>query len=83
MGVILMGSDCGGSDSVMGLDNVKELCRMQCGNWNLVKSIEKLQTTDQSCSWMEGIFAAIEYIKKECVLVYTIGTVVISAIPES
>lgn len=67
MGVILMGSDCGGSDSVMGLDNVKELCRMQCGNWNLVKSIEKLQTTDQSCSWMEGIFAAIEYIKKECV----------------
>lgn len=67
IGVILMGSDSGKSDSITGLDNVQELCNMQVGNWDLIKSIEKLQTTNQSCSWMEAIYAAVEYIKHECV----------------
>lgn len=62
-----MGSDSGKSDSITGLDNVQELCNMQVGNWDLIKSIEKLQTTNQSCSWMEAIYAAVEYIKHECV----------------
>ncbi|RLU25920.1 hypothetical protein DMN91_002083 [Ooceraea biroi] len=65
VGVMLMGSDCGESDT--GMDNVQELCSMQIGNWDLIESIEKLQTTNQSCSWMEGIFAAVEYMKRECV----------------
>ncbi|XP_014484973.1 PREDICTED: X-ray repair cross-complementing protein 5-like isoform X2 [Dinoponera quadriceps] len=62
-----MGSDSSTSDSVTGLDNVKELCSMQVGNWDLIESIDKLQTTDQSSSWMEAIYAAVEYIKHECV----------------
>ncbi|XP_070529815.1 X-ray repair cross-complementing protein 5 isoform X2 [Cardiocondyla obscurior] len=67
VGVILMGSDSSKSDSVTGLDNVQELCKMQVGNWDLIKKIEKLNTTNLSCSWMEAIYAAIEYIKHECV----------------
>lgn len=66
IGVILMGSDGSKSDSITGLDNAQELCSMQVGNWDLIKSIEKLQTTDQTCSWMEAIYAAIEYVKHEC-----------------
>lgn len=62
-----MGSDSSRSDSITGLDNVRELCNMQVGNWDLIKSIEKLQTTQQNCSWMEAIYAAVEYIKHECV----------------
>ncbi|EGI59055.1 ATP-dependent DNA helicase 2 subunit 2 [Acromyrmex echinatior] len=67
MGVILMGSDSSTSDSITGLDNAQELCNMQIGNWNLIKSIEKLQPTNQTCSWMDAIYAAVEYIKHECV----------------
>ncbi|XP_012058169.1 PREDICTED: X-ray repair cross-complementing protein 5-like [Atta cephalotes] len=67
MGVILMGSDSSTSDSITGLDNAQELCNMQIGNWNLIKSIEKLQPTNQICSWMDAIYAAVEYIKHECV----------------
>jgi len=69
VGVILMGSDCSESNSVIEMDNIEELCSMQIGNWDLIESIEKLRTTDQDCSWMEGIFAAIEYIKHECMSV--------------
>jgi len=64
-----MGSDCSESNSVIEMDNIQELCSMQIGNWDLIESIEKLRTTDQDCSWMEGIFAAIEYIKHECMSV--------------
>ncbi|KAG5317492.1 XRCC5 protein, partial [Pseudoatta argentina] len=67
MGVILMGSDRSTSDSITGLDNAQELCNMQIGNWNLIKSIEKLQPTNQTCSWMDAIYAAVEYIKHECI----------------
>ncbi|XP_011859931.1 PREDICTED: X-ray repair cross-complementing protein 5-like [Vollenhovia emeryi] len=67
VGVLLMGSDSSKSDSITGLDNVQELCNMQVGNWDLIKSIEKLQTTNETCSWMEAIYAAVEYIKHECV----------------
>lgn len=66
VGVILMGSDNSKSDSVIELDNVQELCHMQVGNWNLIESIEKLQTTNQHCSWMDAIYAAVEYINHEC-----------------
>ena len=45
MGVILMGSDSSTSDSITGLDNAQEVCNMQIGNWNLIKSIEKLLHT--------------------------------------
>ncbi|XP_071627447.1 X-ray repair cross-complementing protein 5 [Temnothorax longispinosus] len=67
IGVILMGSDSSRSDSITGLDNVRELCHMQVGNWDLIKSIEKLETTNQTSSWMEAIYAAVEYIRHECV----------------
>lgn len=50
-----------------GLDNVQEFCSMQVGNWDLIENIEKLTTTSQSCSWMEAIYAAVEYIRQECV----------------
>jgi len=62
-----MGCDNSKSDSITELDNIQELCRVQVGNWNLIESIEKLQTTNQNCSWMEAIYAAIEYINHECV----------------
>jgi len=62
-----MGSDSSESDSITELDNVQELCNMQIANWDLIKSIEKLQTTNQTCSWMEAIYAAVKYIKHECV----------------
>ncbi|XP_012223110.2 X-ray repair cross-complementing protein 5 [Linepithema humile] len=58
VGVMLMGS---------GSDNVQKLCNMQVGNWDLIESIEKLETTNQSCSWMEAIYPAVEYMKQECV----------------
>jgi len=65
-----MGANCDSkSDSIIEMDNIQELCSMQIGNWDLIKSIEKLQTTNQNSSWMEGIFAAIEYIKCECMSV--------------
>lgn len=67
IGVIVMGSDSSRSNSITGLDNIQELCNMQVGNWDLIKKIEKLQTTNQTCSWMEAIYAAVEYIKQECV----------------
>ncbi|XP_018373621.1 PREDICTED: X-ray repair cross-complementing protein 5-like isoform X1 [Trachymyrmex cornetzi] len=67
IGVILMGSNSSTSDSITGLDNAQELCNMQTGNWDLIKNIEKLQSTNQICSWMDAIYAAVEYIKHECV----------------
>ncbi|KAL6262861.1 hypothetical protein P5V15_005650 [Pogonomyrmex californicus] len=67
VGVILMGTDNNDSDSITGLDNIQELCNMQIGNWDLIKSIEKLQVTDQSSSWMDAIYGAVEYIKHECI----------------
>ncbi|XP_018392695.1 PREDICTED: X-ray repair cross-complementing protein 5-like [Cyphomyrmex costatus] len=67
IGVILMGSDGSKSDSITGLDTAQELCTMQFGNWDLIKSIEKLQPTNQICSWMDAIYAAVEYIKHECI----------------
>lgn len=67
VGVILMGCDNNKSDSITELENIQELCRIQIGNWNLIESIEKLQTTNQNCSWMEAIYAAIQYINHECV----------------
>ncbi|XP_012527255.1 X-ray repair cross-complementing protein 5 [Monomorium pharaonis] len=67
IGVILMGSNTNESDSASGFDNVQELCSMQVGNWDLIKSIERLQVTNHSCSWMEAIYAAVEYIQRECV----------------
>lgn len=66
VGVILMGSDNSRADSITGLDNVQELCGMQVGNWDLIESVEKLQTTNQNCSWMEAIYAADQYINHEC-----------------
>lgn len=66
IGVILMGSDNSKDNNIIELDNVQELCRMQVGNWDLIESIEKLQTTNQNCSWMEAIYAAVEYINHEC-----------------
>ncbi|KYN11759.1 X-ray repair cross-complementing protein 5 [Trachymyrmex cornetzi] len=62
-----MGSNSSTSDSITGLDNAQELCNMQTGNWDLIKNIEKLQSTNQICSWMDAIYAAVEYIKHECV----------------
>ncbi|XP_011164610.1 X-ray repair cross-complementing protein 5 [Solenopsis invicta] len=67
IGVILMGSGSNESSSATEFDNVQELCSMQVGNWDLIKNIERLQTTNQSCSWMEAIYAAVDYIKRECV----------------
>ncbi|EFN72471.1 ATP-dependent DNA helicase 2 subunit 2 [Camponotus floridanus] len=67
IGVILMGCDNSKSNSITELENIQELCRVQVGNWNLIESIEKLQTTNQNYSWMEAIYAAIEYINHECV----------------
>lgn len=49
-----------------GADNVEELCRMQIGNWDLIETIEKLEPTNQSCSWMEALHVAVAYIKREC-----------------
>ncbi|XP_011142265.1 X-ray repair cross-complementing protein 5-like isoform X1 [Harpegnathos saltator] len=66
VGIVLMGSDSSENDSVTGMDNIRELSNMQFGNWNLIESIDKLQNTKQSSSWMEGIYAAVEYIKHEC-----------------
>ncbi|XP_072758975.1 X-ray repair cross-complementing protein 5 isoform X2 [Anoplolepis gracilipes] len=66
VGVILMGSDNKKADSITELDNIQELCSMQVGNWDLIESIEKLQTTNQNCSWMEAIYAAVQYINHEC-----------------
>ncbi|XP_029176160.1 X-ray repair cross-complementing protein 5-like [Nylanderia fulva] len=66
VGVILMGSDNSRSNSVIEFDNIQDLCSMQVGNWNLIENIEKLQTTNQHCSWMEAIYAAVEYINHEC-----------------
>lgn len=62
-----MGYNNNGSDSITEMDNVQELCTIQVANWDLIKSIEKLQATNLSCSWMDGIYAAVEYIKHECV----------------
>ncbi|XP_032675501.1 X-ray repair cross-complementing protein 5 [Odontomachus brunneus] len=67
VGVILMGSESSTSDSITGLDNIQELCSIQIGNWDLIESIDRLETTNQSSSWMEAIYAAVEYIKHECV----------------
>lgn len=66
IGVILMGSTSGKDDSAIKFDNIHELCSMQVGNWELIENIDKLQTTDHICSWMEAIYAAIDYIKYEC-----------------
>lgn len=62
-----MGSDFSTDDSIIKQDNIQELSNMQVGNWDLIESINKLQTTNQSCPWMEAIYAAVEYIKHECV----------------
>lgn len=62
-----MGLDSSKSDSITGLDNIQELCNMQVGNWDLIKRIEKLQTTNHNCTWMDAIYGAVEYIKHECV----------------
>lgn len=62
-----MGSDSSASDSITGLDNITELCSMQVGNWDLIESIDQLKTTNQNSSWMEAIYAAVQYIKHECV----------------
>lgn len=62
-----MGSNSSTSDSITGLDNIQELCNMQVGNWDLIESIDRLNITNQSSSWMEAIYAAVEYIKHECV----------------
>lgn len=67
VGVILMGSDSTTSDSIIEMENVHELCSMQVGNWDLIRSIEKLQPTNQTSSWMEAIDAAVKYIQHECV----------------
>lgn len=62
-----MGSDSNKDDSIIKQENVQELCNMQVGNWDLIESIDKLHTINQSCSWMEAIHAAVEYIEQECV----------------
>lgn len=61
-----MGSDSDKSND-MEIDNIQELCNMQVGNWDQIEIIDKLQSTNQSCSWMEAIYGTIEYIKRECV----------------
>lgn len=50
-----------------GPNKAEELCSMQVGNWDLIESIEKLKTTNESCSWIEAIDNTVTYIKKECV----------------
>lgn len=60
-----MGSDS--SDNNTEFENIEELCNMQVGNWDLVESINMLETTKKDSCWVDAVYAAVEYIKRECV----------------
>lgn len=63
IGIITMGDETNNPEDI---DNVKLYCEhLLVPNWEMVKYIQNLASTDLSCNWIEALHVALCFIKRE------------------
>jgi hypothetical protein len=68
IGIITMGEETSDFDEIENIKMYSECLLIP--NWEMVKYINNLQSTNYPSNWIEGLYASMKYIKKEVMLVF-------------
>lgn len=68
IGVVLMGTENTDNDlnkSLGDFENLVEFIKLQKPNWNMIRQIEKLEASDVSSDWVDGLTCSLNFAKEE------------------
>lgn len=61
-----MGCDLTENDlnsSLKGYENIAELMPLSIPKWEMLRTLEKIEASDTSSDWVDGLVVAINYLK--------------------
>lgn len=50
--------------NALDIEHIEEFADFQVPNWDLIKKLENLKCTNYCSNWVEALYAAVEFMKR-------------------